>query len=112
MLRNIDWRPADEQPGVLDAVVSLEMEGDATAGERVRLNAEVETMVLRLCTGSACVSGPTVRVRGRGATIPIGFVPPGETARGTVEVAVGPLHRVARMTFISSLKRTLSIAEA
>ena len=89
MLRNIDWRPADEQPGVLDAAVSLEMEGDATAGERVRLNAEVRN------DGPAPLYRVRVRLRTdsksawRGATIPIGFVPPGETARGTVEVAVG-----------------------
>ena len=89
MLRNIDWRPSDEQPGVLDAAVTLEMEGVARAGERVRLNAEVHN------AGPAPLYRVRVRLRTdrksawRGATIPIGFVPPGETARGTVEVAVG-----------------------
>ena len=89
MLRNIDWRPSDEQPGVLDAAVSLEMEGSATAGGRVRLNAEVRN------DGPAPLYRVRVRLRTagksawRGATIPVGFVPPGETARGTVEVAIG-----------------------
>ena len=89
MLRNIDWRPSDEQPGVLDASVSLEMEGAARAGERVRLNAEVRN------DGPAPLYRVRVSLRTdrksawRGATIPVGFVPPGETARGTVEVAVG-----------------------
>lgn len=89
MLRNIDWRPSDEQPGVLDAAVSLELVGEARAGERVRLNAEVRN------DGPAPLYRVRVRLRTdrksawRGATIPVGFVPPGETARGTVEVAIG-----------------------
>ncbi len=89
MLRNIDWRPADEQPGILSASVNLEITDTARAGERVRINAEVKN------DGPAPLYRVRVRFRTdtksawRGATIPIGFIPPGEVGHGTVEIAIG-----------------------
>ena len=89
MLRAIDWRPTDEQAGILDATVSLEMLGKARAGEKVTLRAEVKNngpaplyqSRLRLLTDR--------RTTWNGATIPIGFIPPGESAIGSVEISVG-----------------------
>jgi len=88
-LREIDWQPSDDQPGVLDAEVTVEMMGEARAGETVTLRAEVRN------NGPA----PLYQVRVRllteksktpwnGTTIPIGFVPPGESALGEVRVSI------------------------
>jgi len=88
LLRNLDWRATDDQPGILDAAVNLELVGTARAGERVQLNAEVRN------DGPAPLYQARIRLKTdtrspwRSATIPIGFIPPGETARGTVEIAI------------------------
>ena len=88
-LRQIDWRPTQEQPGILDAEVFVEMEGRALAGQQVTLRAEVankgpaplyQTRIRLLTDGRR---GPF-----HGTTIPIGFIPPGESASGEVQVAI------------------------
>jgi carboxyl-terminal processing protease len=87
-LRQIDWRPTDEQPGILDAAVTLELLGPAKAGEKVVVRAEVQNdgpaplyqVRVRLLTDR--------RTPWHAATIPVGFVPPGESAIGQVEISV------------------------
>jgi C-terminal peptidase prc len=88
-LREIDWQPSDDQPGVLDAEVTVEMMDEAKAGESVTLRAEVRNngpaplyqVRIRLLTNKS-------RTPWNGTTIPIGFVPPGESALGEVRVAI------------------------
>jgi carboxyl-terminal processing protease len=88
-LREIDWQPSDDQPGVLDAEVTVEMMSEARAGESVTLRAEVRNdgpaplyqVRVRLLTDKS-------RTPWNGTTIPIGFVPPGESALGEVRVAI------------------------
>ena len=88
-LREIDWQPSDDPPGVLDAEVTVEMMSEARAGESVTLRAEVRNdgpaplyqARVRLLTGKS-------RTPWHGTTIPIGFVPPGESALGEVRVAI------------------------
>jgi carboxyl-terminal processing protease len=87
-LRGIDWRPTDDKLGILDAAVTLEVLGKAKAGQRVTVRAEVRN------DGPAPLYQARVRLitddrtPWSGATIPVGFVPPGESAIGQVEIAV------------------------
>jgi len=89
-LREIDWRPTTDQPGILNADVAVTMMGGAArAGEQVTLRAEVSN------NGPAPLYQTRVRLltenrRGpfHGTTIPIGFIPPGESAQGEVMVAI------------------------
>jgi C-terminal peptidase prc len=88
-LREIDWRPTPDQPGILDADVQLEMVEPAVAGQQVTLRAEVAN------NGPAPLYQSRIRLltdnrRGpfHGTTIPVGFIPPGESASGEVRVSI------------------------
>jgi C-terminal peptidase prc len=88
-LREIDWRPTTDQPGIFNADVAVTMMGPAVAGQQVTLRAEVAN------NGPAPLYQTRVRLltknrRGpfHGTTIPIGFIPPGESAKGEVMVSI------------------------
>ncbi|MEC8193640.1 MAG: S41 family peptidase [Myxococcota bacterium] len=88
-LRQIDWRPTSDSPGILDAAVGIEVVGDAVAGQQVTVRAEVAN------NGPAPLYQTRVRLltesrRGpfHGTTIPVGFIPPGEAATGEVIVSI------------------------
>ena len=87
--REIDWRASEDGPGILDVGATIEVLDVARSGQDVQVRAEVTN------------SGPAplyrVRIRlladdGRvpwhNSTIPIGFIPPGESALGDVRVAI------------------------
>lgn len=88
-LRQIDWRPTADEPGILNADVQVEMVGRAVAGQQVTIQATVAN------NGPAPLYQSRVRLlttnrRGpfHGTTIPVGFIPPGESARGEVRVSI------------------------
>ena len=89
MYRDMDWQPTDDQPGILDAEVALTVLGEPSAGQWVTVRAEV------INRGPAPLYQARVRLLTNdrrtpwhNTTIPVGFVPPGETAIGQVEVAI------------------------
>jgi carboxyl-terminal processing protease len=94
--RGIDWTPADEDGGMPEVRVSLEVVDPPTAGSTVELRAEVENL------GSAPLYRTVVALdsgdRGlpwSGLTLPVGFLPPGESGLGRAYVAI-PADELAR----------------
>jgi carboxyl-terminal processing protease len=87
--RGIDWQPTDDQPGILDASVSVQLLGEARSGEWVTVRAEVSNQgPAPLYQARVRLLSSDTRTPWHNATIPVGFVPPGESALGQVEVAI------------------------
>jgi len=87
--REIDWQPTDEQPGILDAAVTLEVLGEPLSGQWVTVRAEVVNQgPAPLYQARVRMLSDDSRTPWHNTTIPVGFVPPGERAIGQVEVAV------------------------
>jgi hypothetical protein len=87
--RDLDWTPSDDAMGIVDADVVVSLLGEARAGERVELQAEiVNNGPAPLYRARVRLDAASARLPWDNVTIPLGFVPPGERALGTTQVAI------------------------
>ena len=98
--REIDWRASEDGPGILDVKATIEVMDVARSGQDVQVRAEVTN------SGPAPLYRVRVRLLSEGShvpwhnsTIPIGFIPPGESAIGDVQVAI-PVSSQSRQDLI------------
>lgn len=86
----LDWTSADEDGPPPEVRVSLELVDPPTAGSIVELRAEVENLgASPLYRGFVSLRADDPRLPWHGLTLPVGFVPPGESALGRAYVAIG-----------------------
>jgi C-terminal peptidase prc len=87
--RGIDWQAADEPGMAPDVRVSLEVVDDPVAGDLVEIRALVENNgPAPLYRVRADVSATDTRLPWHGLTLPVGYVPPGETGMGRAVVRI------------------------
>ena len=87
--RGIDWQPGDEPGEAPQVQVALEIVDDPVAGDLVEIRALVENRgPAPLYRVRADVSADNTRLPWHGLTLPVGYVPPGETGMGRAVVRI------------------------
>ena len=87
--RGIDWQAGDEAGGAPEVAVRLEVVDDPVAGDLVEVRALVENRgAAPLYRAWAEVDTHDPRLPWHGLTLPVGYVPPGETGMGRAIVRI------------------------
>ena len=87
--RGIDWQAGDEAGPAPDTRVTIEIVDDPVAGDLVEVRALVENRgPAPLYRVRADVSAADPRLPWHGLTLPVGYIPPGETGMGRAVVRI------------------------
>ncbi len=87
--RGIDWQPGGTDGLVPEATVRVEVVDDPVAGDLVEVRALVENLGTEpLHRVYARLSAEDVRLPWHGLTLPVGYIPPGDTGMGRAIVRI------------------------